>query len=89
MRAIGARQFLPTGDEGSLVEFEAEMPAMGPLDLLVKVRSEIPTDEPICKGTNLAIRQYLTDVRERGFEDARLQPHGPLTAEEIDRLPAA
>ena len=58
-------------------------------ELLVKVRSEAPTDEPICKGTNLAIRQYLTDVRERGFEDARLQPRGPLTADEIDRLPAA
>ena len=58
-------------------------------ELLVKVRSEQPTSEPICKGTNLAIRQYLTDVQQWGFEDARLQPRGPLTAEEIDRLPAA
>jgi hypothetical protein len=58
-------------------------------DLLVKVRSEEPSDEPVCMGTNLAIRQYLTDIRSWGYEDARLQPRGPLTAEEIDKLPAA
>jgi len=58
-------------------------------ELLVKVRAELPVQDPICMGTNLAIRQYLTDVSEWGFEDARLQPRGPLTADEISRLPAA
>jgi hypothetical protein len=58
-------------------------------ELLVKVRAEQPTEDPVCKGTFLAIRQYLTDVNNWGYEDARLQPRGPLTAEEIDKLPAA
>lgn len=39
MKAIGARQFLPVSDPGCLVEFEAEMPAPRPRDLLVKVRA--------------------------------------------------
>jgi len=39
MKAIGARQYLPVGDPGCLVEFEAEMPAPGPMDLLVHVRA--------------------------------------------------
>jgi NADPH2:quinone reductase len=39
MKAIGARQFLSVSDPGCLVEFEAEKPAPGPLDLLVRVRA--------------------------------------------------
>ncbi len=58
-------------------------------DLLLRVRSEQPCSDPICMGTNLAIRQYLTDVRSWGYEDARLQPRGPLTAQEINALPTA
>lgn len=52
MKAIGVRQFLPTGDEDSLVEFDAEMPVMGPMDLLVKVRavSVNPVDTKIRKS---------------------------------------
>ncbi len=37
MKAIGARRYLPTGDPDCLVEFEAEMPAAGPAELLVRV----------------------------------------------------
>ncbi len=39
MKAIGARQFLPVSDSGCLVEFEADKPMPGPMDLLVKVRA--------------------------------------------------
>lgn len=39
MKAIGARQFLPVSDSGFLVEFEAEKPVPGPMDLLVRVRA--------------------------------------------------
>ncbi len=37
MKAIGARQFLPSSDPGCLVEFETATPTPGPWDLLVRV----------------------------------------------------
>ena len=37
MKAIGARQFLPTDDPECLVEFSADMPVAGARDLLVRV----------------------------------------------------
>jgi hypothetical protein len=47
-----------------------------------------PSDQQrVCRGTNLAVRGYGTDVRDWGFADARLQPHGPLTPEELAQLP--
>lgn len=39
MKAIGARQFLRVTEPGCLVEFEAEKPVPGPMDLLVRVRA--------------------------------------------------
>lgn len=56
-------------------------------DLIVKIRAEPPFDDAVCRGTYLAIRQYLPDVTAWGYEDARLRPAGPLTAEEIRTLP--
>ncbi len=41
----------------------------------------------LCRGTNLAVRGYGTDVREWGFADGRLHPHGPLTPDELRQLP--
>ena len=37
----------------------------------------------ICYGTLTSRAQYLVDVREWGFEDARLQPIGTMTAEDV------
>ena len=37
MKAIGARQYLPTDDPECLVEFTAEVPVLRAKDLLVKV----------------------------------------------------
>ena len=39
MKAIGARQFLPSSDPGCLVEFETATPVPGPHDLLVRVHA--------------------------------------------------
>ncbi len=39
--------------------------------------------ESVCRGTLLSHRDYLVDVQERGYRDARLPPHGRLTAADI------
>ena len=45
--------------------------------------SEGPADEKICNGTLLSRQQYLVDVNQWGYKDARLQPLGSMSAEEI------
>lgn len=47
-----------------------------------EVEEPAPTD-PICQGTLLSRAQYLTDVGEGGYTDARLLPPSNLTAEEL------
>jgi predicted nucleotidyltransferase len=37
----------------------------------------------ICRGTLLSRKQYLVDIRERGFRDARLQPRVHMNAKDI------
>jgi hypothetical protein len=54
-------------------------------ELIEEVRSETATGDAVCRGTFLSWNQYLPDIRERGYEDARLQPRGPLTQEQINR----
>jgi hypothetical protein len=49
------------------------------------MRREGAGTDRICCGTVLSWEQYLPDVRERGFTDARLHPHGHMTAEEVER----
>jgi hypothetical protein len=44
-----------------------------------------PADEGRCRGTLLSREQYLVDVEQWGYSDARLQPDGPMSAEEIAR----
>lgn len=41
-----------------------------------------PTDK-VCNGTLLSWQEYLIDLSDGGFRDARLQPDGPLTASQI------
>ena len=43
---------------------------------------EVPTDPPLCRGTYLSRAQYLVDVEEWGYRDARLAPFGAMTARE-------
>jgi catechol 2,3-dioxygenase-like lactoylglutathione lyase family enzyme len=42
-----------------------------------------PPHEKVCYGTIISRQQYLTDVNEWGYKDARLQPAGNMTADEI------
>lgn len=43
-----------------------------------------PAAERVCRGTLLSRAQYLVDVEERGFRDARLDPRCKITPEEIE-----
>ena len=52
-------------------------------ELAYGVCHEPPTDEKICRGTLLSRQQYLPDLNERGYLDARLPPHGPMRAEDV------
>lgn len=42
-----------------------------------------PVDDKICRGTLLSRGQYLTDVEEAGYADAREWPLGGMTESEI------
>jgi hypothetical protein len=48
-----------------------------------------PTSERVCQGTLLSRAQYLSDIQERGFRDARLNPQSHMTAEDIAQWTAA
>jgi hypothetical protein len=37
----------------------------------------------VCRGTLLSREQYLSDLNQQGYEDARLRPRGAMTREEI------
>ena len=54
-------------------------------ELFGRVRGETTSADRVCRGTLLSWEQYLPDLKERGFHDARLQPRGPLTREEVER----
>jgi hypothetical protein len=54
--------------------------------LLARLDAEIdspPRDERLCRGTLISREQYLVDVTEWGYTDARMQPRGPMSATEI------
>jgi hypothetical protein len=51
---------------------------------------DVPTrDSKVCQGTLLSRGQYLVDVDEWGYEDARQAPRGSMTAEQIAEWTAA
>ena len=61
-------------------------------DLLHRLGAEldVPTrDSKVCQGTLLSRAQYLVDVDEWGYEDARLQPRGAMTEEQLRLWTAA
>jgi hypothetical protein len=53
-----------------------------------KVRQEPAVPERVCQGTFLSKTQYLPDVRQWGYRDPRLQPAGPLSAEDVAKFEA-
>jgi hypothetical protein len=55
-------------------------------ELLHRLQGEMsspPPTEQVCQGTLLSRAQYLVDVEEWGYQDARLQPQGNMTEEEV------
>ena len=51
---------------------------------------DVPTrDSKVCQGTLLSRAQYLVDVDEWGYEDARIQPRGSLTEQQVAEWSAA
>lgn len=53
------------------------------LRLLSEKAPDSDEDEPLCRGTLISNYQYLTDVEELGYRDARLAPHGLMTREDL------
>lgn len=52
---------------------------------LERETSEPDPHEKICYGTIVSRQQYLKDVSDWGYRDARLEPLGNMTAEEIEQ----
>ena len=59
------------------------VPAWVTDELLARLRDEPPTEDRVCRGTLLAAMQYLPDVTEGGYADARLPPHGAMTPDDV------
>lgn len=47
------------------------------------------TEERICRGPYLSRAQYLPDISDLGFRDARVVPEGPMTPEQAEIWTAA
>ena len=56
--------------------------------LTVELRQPPPSDR-VCQGTILSRAQYLVDIDRWGWADARLQPRGNMTEEQIAHWTAA
>ena len=55
-------------------------------EMLRRLQDELAhaaTRDKVCRGTILSREQYLVDTLERGYIDARQEPHGNMTAQQI------
>jgi hypothetical protein len=52
---------------------------------LRRQQAEPPPAAPVCQGTLLSRSQYLVDVEERGYRDARVEPRGNMSRGEVER----
>ena len=55
-------------------------------ELLARLQREMhetPPSERLCRGTILSREQYLIDIEQWGYRDARLGPQGHMSQEEI------
>jgi hypothetical protein len=50
---------------------------------LQRERASEQARSKVCRGTLLSRAQYLTDVREWGYQDARLPPHGKMNPQHL------
>jgi putative nucleotidyltransferase-like protein len=62
-----------------------KIPAAVMDDLVARLRSEVPAGGPdrVCRGTLLSRKQYLLDIKERGFRDARLEQRVHMDSKDI------
>jgi hypothetical protein len=70
----------------------ARIPARVMTFLLNRLTTELGSDASagrVCAGTLVSREQYLCDTREWGYADARLQPPGNMTPEQIEAWTAA
>ena len=61
------------------------IPAHVTADLLARLQAEQtgpPSEERVCQGTLVSRAQYLLDIGQYGYQDARLIPRGNMTAED-------
>lgn len=64
----------------------AKVPAWVMDDLMARSAAERgPEDVPVCNGTLLSREQYLVDIRERGYADARVPPFGNVPTADIEQ----
>ncbi len=62
------------------------VPAWVTDELLARLAQARGAEEPpVCNGTLLSREQYIVDVTERGYADARTPPFGAVTTEHIRR----
>ena len=65
-------------------------PVMRELVNRLSAELEVPTrDSKVCQGTLLSRAQYLVDVDEWGYDDARQVPRGTMTPEQLAEWTAA
>jgi predicted nucleotidyltransferase len=62
-----------------------KIPAAVMNDLISRLQNEEPVAESdrLCRGTLLSRKQYLLDIQERGFRDARLEQRVHMDSEDI------
>lgn len=68
------------------------IPASVMRELIGRLEAELESDAPsarLCCGTIISREQYLTDVDNWGYADARLKPNGNMTEEDIAHWTAA
>jgi hypothetical protein len=58
------------------------------MDRLMSTMEREPEErEDLCRGTFISQKSYLVDVNDWRYTDGRVQPHGPLTTDEVAQLP--
>ena len=69
----------------------ARVPEWVMAELLDRLHTELrgaPPASRVCQGTLLSREQYLIDIDEWGYQDARLTPRSSMSAEDVDRWTA-
>ncbi|MEA2568463.1 MAG: hypothetical protein QOI24_464 [Acidobacteriota bacterium] len=64
----------------------ANVPVWVMQELSARLTAEVDAgnrEEQICYGTIVSRQQYLNDINDRGYRDARLKPLGNMSAEDI------